>query len=72
MRVCFFVNNNVWFDGNLDQFLKWVKYDHIPTPGETIQFDWGHGCKSGVFKIIIVVEEVTGTISMYAQTEFDK
>ena len=71
MRVYFYVNANVWFEGNLDQFLKWVKYDHTPKPGESVQFDWGKGSKSEVFKIVKVSEEITGTVSIYAQTKFD-
>lgn len=71
MRVHFYVNSNIWFDGNLEQFLHWVNLDLTPKAGDTVQFDWGKGVKSEIFKIISVVEEITGTISIYAQIKFE-
>jgi len=71
MRISFYVNSDIWFEGNEDQFLHWVKLDSRPKAGDTVQFDWGNGSKSEVFKIIAVVEAITGTISVYAQIKFD-
>ncbi|MFA5727291.1 MAG: hypothetical protein WC886_06595 [Saccharofermentanaceae bacterium] len=71
MRIYFYVNSDIWFEGNKDQFLKWVKLDATPKAGDTVQFDWGNGSKSEVFKIIEVVEAITGTISVYAQIKFE-
>ncbi len=71
MRICFLVNDNIWFEGSKTQFLQWIKRESMPKAGDEIQFDWGGDMKSDVFKIILMSEEITGTISIHSQVKFE-